>query len=262
VKKNIIDFIEQKKRQGIISSASVYLNDINTACHIEVNPDELYDPASIMKVSMMISYLKQAESNPSLLKKKYLFEGSSQTSTVANIKDKSLEKGKSYSVEELLHYMIAYSDNEAFILLVKNTDKQAFKLLNEDFDIPMVTDNLNQPGRRPKFIANINSVSRFFRVLYNASYLNRSMSQYALKLLTQSTYKDGLLKGIDPSVKVAHKFGERIENGAAELHEFGIVYLKDRPYLLGVMTKGKDMKQLSEVLSGISKITYDELKSK
>ncbi|MEI6853116.1 MAG: serine hydrolase, partial [Bacteroidota bacterium] len=262
VKKKIIDFIEQKKRAGVITTASVYLNDINTACHIEVNPDELYDPASIMKVSMMISYLKEAESNPALLKKRYLYEGNVNLTTTATIKDKTLEKGKSYTVEELLRCMIAYSDNEAFSLLARNIGKQTFRLLNEDFDIPMVTDNNNGPDHRPNFIANINSVSRFFRVLYNASYLDRTMSQYALKLLTQSTYKDGLLKGIDPSVKVAHKFGERMENGIAELHEFGIVYMKDRPYLLGVMTKGKDLKQLPEILSGISKITYDELKAK
>ena len=155
--------------------------------------------------------------------------------------------------------MILYSDNQAFWLLANNIDNHKFEMLNNDLNIPLNISHVGKEGKQQNFIANVNSMSRFFRVLYSATYLNRKNSVYALKLLTQSTYKDGLLQGIDPHIKVAHKFGERNENGVAELHEFGIVYLKGEPYLLGVMTKGSDLKQLPNILSDISKIAYDEM---
>jgi beta-lactamase class A len=257
-KKKILSFIEEKKKEGVITTASVYLNDLNTACHIEINPNELYDPASILKVSTLIIYLKKAESDPALLKKRYVFNESNENFT-ANIKDKSLEKGKSYSVEELLQHMIAYSDNQAYFILARNVDFRSFDELNKELKIPVVSSNSNMVNST-NFVANVNSVSRFFRVLYSATYLNRKMSEYALNLLTQSTYKDGILKGIDPSVRVAHKFGERMDFGVAQLHEFGIVYLDNRPYLIGVMTKGRNLDKLREVVSSISKIAYEDLK--
>jgi beta-lactamase class A len=259
IETKIQNYVEHKKQEGLITNASVYLNDLSTGNHFEINAQELYDPASLMKVPLLLIYLKEAENNPALLKKRYLFDKNQKRSYASTIKDKTLTEGQSYSVEELLRYMIVYSDNQAFWLLADNIDNKKFEILNDDLNIPLQIKKVDSQGKQQNFIANVNSISRFFRVLYSATYLNRKSSIYALKLLTQCTYKDGILKGIDPNIKVAHKFGERAENGTAELHEFGIVYLKGEPYLLGIMTKGTDLKQLPNILSDISKIAYDEM---
>jgi hypothetical protein len=42
------------------------------------------------------------------------------------------------------------------------------------------------------------------------------------------------------------------------LHEFAIVYRGRHAYTLGIMTRGHDLKQLSDVLSGISDIVYKD----
>ena len=57
---------------------------------------------------------------------------------------------------------------------------------------------------------------------------------------------------------MAHKFGERIIGNKIQFHEFGIVYIKNNPYLIGVMTKGASLKQLIEIVAEISRITYLE----
>ena len=46
-----------------------------------------------------------------------------------------------------------------------------------------------------------------------------------------------------------------------EFHEFGIVYLKNRPYLLGVMTRGQQSNELQSIVSDISKMVYDDFKN-
>jgi hypothetical protein len=47
----------------------------------------------------------------------------------------------------------------------------------------------------------------------------------------------------------------------SEFHEFGIIYLQNRPYLLGVMTRGNESKPLQEVVRNVAKIVYDDLNS-
>ena len=56
-----------------------------------------------------------------------------------------------------------------------------------------------------------------------------------------------------------HKFGEQGTPLGKELHEIAIIYLNDSPYLLTIMTQGKEMSKLPPILSEISKITYNHL---
>lgn len=270
LKSKINDYLDSKKQAGAYTSASVYLKDIQAGVYININPDSLYDPASLMKVPLLMIYLKQAETNPQLLKKTFVFTQQAQNSTVALIKDKSLVVGKSYTVQELLYHMIVYSDNESFWILYDHFGEDIFKELDKKLTIPANYDIIHYSKTDKHFIANVNSMAYYFMVLYNASYLTKTASKYALDILTKSTFKEGIAKGIDPNVLIAHKFGERtlsyyvgnkLENLQTEFHEFGIVYLKNRPYLLGVMTRGQQSNVLQTIVSDISKMVYDDFKN-
>jgi beta-lactamase class A len=270
LKSKINDYLDSKKQAGAYTSASVYLKDIQAGVYININPDSLYDPASLMKVPLLMIYLKQAETNPQLLKKTFVFTQQAQNSTVALIKDKSLVVGKSYTVQELLYHMIVYSDNESFWILYDHFGEDIFKELDKKLTIPANYDIIHYSKTDKHFIANVNSMAYYFMVLYNASYLTKTASKYALDILTKSTFKEGIAKGIDPNVLIAHKFGERtlsyyvgnkLENLQTEFHEFGIVYLKNRPYLLGVMTRGQQSNELQSIVSDISKMVYDDFKN-
>lgn len=271
IKEKINNYLDQKKQLGNLTSASVYLKDLNAGVFMDINHDSLYDPASLMKVPLLLIYLKQAESNPQILKQTFLFSQKTSDATIATIKDQTLTVGKSYTVQELLRFMIVYSDNEAFWILYNNINQNFFKELDNKLTIPSNYDVIHYSRKDEHFVANVNSVARYFMVLYNASYLNKTWSTYALNLLTEANFNEGLLKGIDTNVAVAHKFGERtisywagnkLENLQTEFHEYGIVYLKNRPYLLGVMTRGHETKALQAVVVDISKMVFDEFKGK
>jgi beta-lactamase class A len=102
-------------------------------------------------------------------------------------------------------------------------------------------------------------------VLYNASYLNRELSEKALKHLSSSVFREGIIAGTPPGVEIASKFGERTihvsdeEPDIMQLHDFGIIYFPKHPYLLGVMTRGKDFKELGKVIRDISHEVYEEV---
>jgi hypothetical protein len=104
----------------------------------------------------------------------------------------------------------------------------------------------------------------FFRVLFNSTYLSRNMSEKALGLLSKTDFSNGLVRDLPKGVMVAHKFGElTLENQdriieKRELHDCGIVYEKDRPYLLCVMTKGAQYSDLEDMIAGISLFVYNK----
>jgi beta-lactamase class A len=101
--------------------------------------------------------------------------------------------------------------------------------------------------------------SLFWLALYNGSYLNFDNSDYALSLLSECDFTEGLVKGIPQNIKVAHKFGEKGDAMNHAFHETGIVYINNNPYLITVMTQGKDQTKLPNVLKEISAVVYQNM---
>lgn len=254
LEKIIKDKIE--KNQAIY--ISVYFRDMLNGPWFGINERDNFAPASLLKVPIMIAYFKHAEQNPEILQCNIAYDKEIQDDTRQNIHpDKKLELGKSYSVEELIYRMTVYSDNTAKNLLLNNIDEGVIDRVYTDIGIII-------PHIRGKtdFIATKEYAS-FFSILFNASYLNREMSEKALNILSQSTFKIGIPSGVPADIIVAHKFAERGDtvNQTFQLHDCGIVYYKERPYLLCVMTYGRDFEELDAIVKKISEVTYKEIDS-
>ena len=104
--------------------------------------------------------------------------------------------------------------------------------------------------------------STFFRILFNASFLSREMSEKALQLLTMQDYPQGLAAGVPQGVEIAAKYGENVRgpnNEIKQLHEFGIVYHPAHPYIIGIMTRGHDFGVQSGIIREISRMIYAEV---
>jgi len=67
-------YINQCKERGDASSVSVYLRHLNYGTWIGINEDENYAAASLIKVPLMIAYLRMAEKNPLVLKKEIKYD--------------------------------------------------------------------------------------------------------------------------------------------------------------------------------------------
>ena len=256
IKQRITQTISEDKFSNVASNVSVYFRNLNDGSWFEVNGASTYNPASLLKVTFLIAILKQAEKNPGLLDKQIYFDKHYEKVYNQNIKAFTLEEKRNYTIKELLYDMIVYSDNDALILVSNQTDSVTYDKLFLDL-------GMTPPSHSPhpnEYVMSVMDFCKFFRVLYNSAYLKDEYSEFALELLTKSTYKDGLVKNITGDFPIAHKFGERIiaNSNVQELHEVGIFYVDHKPYLLGVMTTGHDLKELSAVLSRISEIVYRE----
>jgi beta-lactamase class A len=253
--------VERALGAGAAENVSVYFRDLNNGHSFGINETDKFSPESLLKIPVMIAYFKRAESNPLSLKRKLAFTGPEDWARNQTIKPlRSIARDKSYTIDNLIFRMLAYDDMNAFQVLHANLPaeqlKKVFADLSVDYD-PAVQDNA----------LSLKDYAAFLRVLYNASYLNRELSEKALKHLSNSVYREGIIAGTPPGVEIASKFGERTvqvkdeerERDVKQLHDFGIVYFPKHPYLLGIMTRGKDFKEMGKVIRDISHEVYDEV---
>lgn len=256
LKQEVNEIIADAQRAGKVRDVGVYFRDLNAGKWMGIGQNELYAPASLDKITLMMAYLKEAEKNPRILETTYVFSGA----RVAGKPDyPPMTVGKSYTVRELLERLMVNSDNDAKDMLHDHVDQS---LVNDVFsDLGLNAPALGDRGDS----MSAKSYSLFFRTLYNGTYLSRKSSEFALEMLTRVAFKDGLAAGLPKDVEVAHKFGYRVfnppHNGvSAELHDCGIVYSDSKPYFLCVMTKGSNYEDLASVIQEISRRVYESEK--
>ncbi len=255
IENSLKSYIAAKKKDGSVDAVSVYVKDFNTSAWGGVNEDETYVLASMYKVILMLALLKQQQSDPALFSTSIVYDNP-EPLVYGDASDTSpdpIQKGKKYPIGDLIRRMIVYSDNNAKDLLSAVVDPEILSQVYRDLGFePQTKENVD-------ITMSAESFSLFFRVLYNASYVSRDVSEEALSILSEVVFKEGLVAGVPNDVVVAHKFGHRILSGTSvhELHDCGIVYDPGRPYLLCVMTRGNDVGALQTILKEISRMVYE-----
>ena len=251
--------IARDKKSGTLSDASVYFINYGKSGSFAINQNAPYYPASLLKVIIMVAYLKEADANPAVMQQQFTYtQAIAQVETIPYEAPSELTVGISYTAQQLVDKMIIDSDNGAMGTLLANIPDAKIEQVFSDLGIPGPT------GDGSTYEISANDYSLFFRVLYNATYLSRASSEEALSLLSQATFKDGLVSGMPAGTLVAHKFGEHVTGTGAditsvELHDCGIVYVPNGPYLLCVMTKGPTLGNLETAIAGISKLVYADV---
>lgn len=243
---------DQLIKEGYVTDAAVYFRSLNDGVWIGINEKNRFAPASLMKVPIMMVWLKQAEKDPAILKKKLKAETEDNHNQFIPPGD-TLKSGEEYTVEELIAAMIRNSDNDAMLTLVKHAEVE---------EVLKMYDQLGYSAFKEQgdFIS-LKAYVGTFRVLYNATFLNEEMSEKALAWLSGSKFKKGLAASVPQGTAVAHKFGEYgvPGRGVKQLHDVGIIYHEDNPYLLGIMTRGTDYDRMAAALEKISSFIYNEV---
>jgi beta-lactamase class A len=143
-------------------------------------------------------YMKWSEENKSILTKKITLEKNPGTIPQMIRPIKQGEIGKEYTIEELLYMLIIYSDNSVLGALLSQIPEDIYNRVFTDLGVPLPKDQ--------NYTLSVKDYASFFRILYNASYLNNENSEKTLSILSQTAYNDGIRASIPSSVAIAHKF--------------------------------------------------------
>jgi beta-lactamase class A len=258
IESTIKNFVNQHISQKLAEDMSVYLINYTTGQWAGVNENVRYDPASMLKVPIMIAYYKDAEKDPTVLDKQISFNGDDQNSGEYFKSAQDITAGTSYTTDTLIRSMIVNSDNTAAVLLQNSIDQTDLFDTFTDLGLPIPSEGANVEYMSAK------SYASFFRILYNSTYLNDEYSEKALTLLSQTT-GPGIKAGVPAGVTVSEKFGERSVYDTSgnvldrELHACGIVYKTGSPYLLCIMSKGQNFDSMAKNISDLSTLVYQDI---
>lgn len=163
-KSTIQEYLKNKIDGNDLSYVSVYFRNLNNGLWFGINEKEKFVPASLLKVPLMISYFKAAESDPAILNQKFHFNKRFDISNLKQVvmPSSEIEVGKDYSVTDLIERSIIRSDNQATALLGihldndKNIEEDLFKKLGfSDEDV-----------KNAWFEIKIKDYASFFRMLF------------------------------------------------------------------------------------------------
>jgi beta-lactamase class A len=257
----IQQIVDEEKSSKHIIRASIFYRDLNSRRWFGVNDIDKFYPASLIKLPIAIMYYKIAELEPGVFDKELKIpedEGDNSDQYYPPVE--SLIAGKTYPIKELIRHMLEYSDNAPFSTLADAGKVFREKVLS-DLSIyePPAEEGEGAWSITARSYANI------FRMLYNASYVNVRSANEILETLSRSTFDRGIVAGVPKGVPVAHKFGEAAGmDGDSNvksliLNDCGIVYKKDSPYILCIMTEGTDYPSLEKTIQRISETIYNKL---
>ncbi len=245
------------KEEGKISHLSIYFRDLTHGPRFGIGEYDKFHPASLTKVPVMIALLHEADIDPNVLNKKLSYSGS--LNVVENVEqpDETIKPHTLYTIRELIEKMILYSDNYSYKLLIQDINSKPPLLAYFTFRDLDVLRMMLAPEAD---YVSIQSYANLFAILYNTGYLSKNNSQFALELLSQTTFDEGLTAGVPKGTIVANKFGRRtLENEDDQLHDCGIVYHPQMPYILCVMTSGPDYEEQKTAIATVSRLVYDSV---
>ena len=263
-KSQITGYLEKEKTDGKLAIFSVYFRDLDNGPTFGINEDDSFVPASLLKLPLAITYFGLAEGNPGLFGEKLSFNWKDETNLDPYYESSHrMNPNTNYTIEELVFRMLTYSDNVAYYGLLGH-----LKDINPNKDLLLQTFRelgIIDPKEFSDETIYTKQYASILRGLYNASYLSKESSEKILSILSQGDFNQGIVSGVKDGTIVSHKFGERSFSATGqlkELHDCGVVYYPNNPYLLCVMTEGFDFSALSDVIKTVSKMVYDEVDSR
>lgn len=252
--KQVENQIKTLVKDGNAQRISVYFRQLNTGYAFSINDDEKFAPASMLKVGDLIYILQTVDEKKASLTDSVFYEGNFQYSQT-NKRTGTLGSNQWVTVERLLRDMIILSDNLSVEILEKYTGKTAAwrdVMLDMGISIPMSIGRIN--------VISAKEYASLFQILYNCTYLSTELSDWALRLLSSTTFVKGIVRGVGEDLIVANKYGLRNTPNSFQLHETAIVYLEGNPYLIAIMTEGQSAEDLANCISSIAKTVHSNCK--
>jgi len=235
---------------------AVAVKDLTSQEEFFINPDEVMPQASSIKIAVLAELYLQAQqgklklTDEYVVRKEDLVPGSDimlgLTAGVTRL-----------TLRDLATMMVAVSDNSATNVLIDRVGLENVNSMLESQGLhttrlrrKMMDLKAASEGREN--VSTPREMMTLLEKIYRAQLLNKEMTDDLLKVL--STHKESaLLQGLPDDAIAASKPGEL----EAVRNDSGIVFVKNRPYILCVMTSYlQDEKEGSAAIRKISGLAY------
>jgi beta-lactamase class A len=232
------------------------IKDLTSQEEFFINADEVMPQASSIKITVLAELYLQAQQGKLKLTDEYV------------VRKEDLVPGSDImlgltpgvtrlTLRDLATMMIAVSDNSATNVLIDRVglDNVNSMLEGQGFYATRLRRkmmDLKAAGEGRENVSTPREMMTLLETIYRGKLLNQEMTEDFLKVL--STHKESaLLQGLPDDATAASKPGEL----EAVRNDSGIIFVKNRPYVLCVMTAYlKDEKEGSAAIRKISSLAY------
>ena len=252
-------YIADLRRRDPSLGVSLYVRDLEHGAWTGVGENDMYVPASLMKVSVLFHALSRLEDDPTLAHARLRYPGPDSMPSPDNLFGAPVPihmvPGESYTFPDVLDRMVRHSDNHAKDLLMEGVRSGEVDSLMMQIGVPAQFDG-------GKAVMTPRAYAALFRMLYHSSVFSRRTSEFGLDLLLRADFDRGLRAGLPADVPIASKYGiyfdPRNLKSGQQLHECGIIYPPDHPFAICVMTRSllKGPPELAEILSEVARRAY------
>lgn len=243
--------------QHFDGAMGVVIRDLTDGKEFVINGDDIFPTASSIKLPLLAELYRQSQSGTGAkLSDPYVFrrEDLVEDSTIMM----NLTPGVSrVTNHDLAGFVIAVSDNAAANVLIERVGMDNVNHMLDSLGLhqtrlrrKMIDIQAAKQGKEN--VSTPREMSALLEALYRGKVLNPAMTEDFFNLMCTS--KDSPLPRLLPA-------GTRIANKPGELDgvrtDSGIVFLKQRPYVISVMTAyARDERAASAAISQLSLIAY------
>ena len=235
---------------------AVAVKDLTSQEEFFINADEIMPQASSIKITVLAQLYLQAQQGKLKLTDEYV------------VRKEDLVPGSDIllgltpgvtrlTLRDLATMMVAVSDNSATNVLIDRVGLENVNSMLENLGLHATRlrrkmMDLKAAGEGRENVSTPREMMTLLETIYRGKLLNKEMTDDFLKVL--STHKESsLLQGLPDDAVAASKPGEL----EAVRNDSGIVFVKNRPYILCVMTAYlKDEKEGSAAIRKISALAY------
>lgn len=227
----------------------IYVFDFKTNTSFELNADDRFEAASLTKIPVLMTVFNEIKLGLMSLDQPLTIEAADWqdygTSTLQS-------KGPvtTYTVRELVWYMVNRSDNTAFQKFVNllGTKKISTNLYEWGFKVSDIEKDVTTPRE----------MGRMFDLMYNDKLISGDLNKEMLDLMVKTSEEDRIPAGIPAGVRVIHKTGNTIGG----MQDSGVVELKNRPYSIAILQDNVDNEEEGERLTAeLSRLIYEYIKN-
>jgi beta-lactamase class A len=241
---------------GLDGVMGLAVKDLTSGETFLIHGDEVMPQASSIKIAVLANLYLQAQQGKLKLTEEYVVRQEDLVSGSDIML--GLTPGQTrLTLRDLATMMIAVSDNSATNVLIRRVGMENVNSMLDSLGLHATRlrrqmMDLKAAGEGRENVSTPREMMTLLETIYRGKLLNKEMTADFIKML--STHKESsLLQGLPDDVAAASKPGEL----EAVRNDSGIVLVKNRPYILCVMTTYlRDEKDGAAAIRKISALTY------
>ncbi len=220
----------------------VYFQDLKTKDSFNINGEEIFSAASLIKLPVLITLYRESEAGRIKLDDIYKLQASDKVGGAGSLQYKPV--GYEISFRQMAKLMGEQSDNTAFSIVSKTLGGEKIQDLINALGMKSTSfiDNKTTPG----------DIGLLFQKLYGEKIVYDKDRDEILSFITNTIWEDRIPAGIPKGIKVSHKIGTEV----GVISDAGIIF-SEKPFILVIMSQEANEIEAKKALPEITKKIYE-----